>query len=96
MDNTPWTYRFSLGDNTLECRLDIFYEKYGKDVEAIYARFVEAELFIKDYQLMEFVIPDNLALINEKTGDAINVIEEIEKQAMKNFHEELDLDHGNL
>tara|TARA_R100000365_G_C2686564_1_gene29997 strand:+ start:273 stop:587 length:315 start_codon:yes stop_codon:yes gene_type:complete len=95
--NTPWTFKFSLGDNTLECHVDIFYTKYGKDIEATSARFVEAQLFIKGYQLMEthikeilmeFVIPDNLVLIDEDTGDATNVIVEIERQAIENFQEE--------
>jgi hypothetical protein len=86
--NTPWPFKFSLGDNTLECYVDIFYTKYGKDIEATSARFVEAALFIKGYQLMEFVIPDNLVLIDEDTGDATNVIVEIERQAIENFQEE--------
>ena len=37
---------------------------------------------------MEFVVPDNLVLIDEDTGDATNVIVEIERQAIENFQEE--------
>lgn len=95
--NMSWIYRFSLGDNILECHVDIFYTKYGKDIEVTSAHFVEAELFVtvpenstttKGYQLMEFVVPDNLVLIDEDTGDATNVIVEIERQAIENFQEE--------